>query len=228
MTGPSFPDPMAVPESERELLVVYPDADRAERARAAVLAAGVPAEDVRIDAEPDRVASFRMEMHEELERAWIVPQAGLAHTKEGARGFAFTTGIGAAVGLVAAFPLALIGTASTYPVRLLVWAVVGMAFGAAIGVVAGPGIASVRPDAQMAAARGVLLRVRHDSPQLRALLADLAPLRMDELTSDDEPIETLLTEGPRGVKETVEDMAAKVQGDDYHAEPQRGSRSGRR
>lgn len=223
MAGPAFPDPAAAPPSERELLVVYPDADGAARAQRALVGAGVARADVTVDRESDRIASYRMEMHEELARAWIVPQAGIAHTKEGARGFAATAGVGALVGLLAALPLALIPAGDTaYGTRFLVWAVIGVAFGGAVGIVAGPGIASVRPDAQMAAARGTVLRVRHDTPEVRRLLDELDPLRMDELTADDLPIETLRSEGPTGAAEVVEDLAEKASGDDYHAGPQRG------
>lgn len=210
-------DPRAVPEAERDLLVVYDDAGQAVRARDALLEAGVSGSDLGLDVEPDQLASLRVEMQPELDGAWIVPQARLEHTTEGTRGFMTMGTLGAAVGLLAAFPLALIGTSSTYPMRLLAWALVGIAFGTVVGLVAGPAIVSKGPSAPLVAARGTVLRVNHDSPQLRALLADLGPLRLDEANTDEQPIDTLQSEGPRGLVETVRDMADQAGRDDSDA-----------
>jgi hypothetical protein len=217
MTDPSF-----TPEEARELLVVYPSRDRADQARARLLQAGVDDADIRIDAASDHVASLRAEMHEELTRAWVVPNAAVAYTKEGARGLAAATLIGSAIGLVVAFVAAIPDFGSTYLTRLVVFAVVGIAFGATVGLVAGPGLGSRRPDESSAAERGVLLRVSHDSPELRALLGDLDPIRIDEVRADDLPIATVATEGEdRLARDTLEDLGAHLQGDDYHADPER-------
>jgi hypothetical protein len=217
MTDPSF-----TPESQRELLVVYPTKDHAQHAREALLRAGIPDADIRIDAEPDRVASLRAEMHEELTRAWVVPNAGVAYTKESARGLVAATLIGSAIGLVAAFVLAIPDFGSTYLTRLVIFALVGVTFGATVGLVAGPGLGSRRPDEDMAAARGTLLRVTHDSPELRSLLGDLDPIRMDEVRDDDLPIATVATEGEdRLAKDTLQDLDGHLRGDDYHADPDR-------
>lgn len=217
MTDPSF-----TPEAERELLVVYPDADHAEQARQALLRVGVADDAIRIDAEPDHVASLRAEMHEELTRAWVVPNAAVAYTKEGFRGLVAASIIGSVIGLVAAVFLAIPDFGSTYLTRLVVFAIVGVAFGATVGMVAGPGLGSRRPDEQAAAERGTLLRVAHDSPELRSLLGDLDPIRIDEVGHDDQPIATVATEGEdRLVQDTLQDLGAHLQGDDYHADPRR-------
>jgi hypothetical protein len=217
MTDPSF-----TPESARELLVVFPSTDHAQHARDALLQAGIPDADIRIDAEPDRVASLRAEMHEELTRAWVVPNAGIAYTKEGARGLVAATLIGSAIGLVAAVVLAIPDFGSTYLTRLVVFSIVGVAFGATVGLVAGPGLGSRRPDEEAAADRGALLRVSHDSPRLRSLLGDLDPIRVDEVRGDDLPVATVASEGEdRLAKDTLEDLGAHLQGDDYHADPDR-------
>ena len=217
MTDPSF-----TPEAERELLVVFPDRDHAERAVTALREAGIPEADIRIDAEPDHVAALRAEMHEELTRAWVVPNAGVAYTKESARGLVATVLIGSAVGLVAAFLLAIPDWGSNYLTRLIIFAIIGVTFGSTIGLVAGPGLGARRPDELAAADRGTILRVSHDSPELRSLLGDLDPIRMDEVGHDDQPIATVGTEGEdRLVKDTMEDLGAHLQGDDYQADERR-------
>lgn len=215
-------DPSFTPEEGRELLVVYPSQDQADQARETLLQAGIAEADIRIDAASDHIASLRAEMHEELTRAWVVPNAGVAYTKESARGLAAATLIGSAIGLAVAVVAAIPDVGSTYLTRLVVFALIGIAFGATVGLVAGPGLGSRRPDEPLAAERGVLLRVAHDSPELRTLLGDLDPIRMDEVRADDLPIATVATEGEdRLAKDTLEDLGEHLQGDDYHADPER-------
>lgn len=215
MTDPSF-----TPETDRELLVVYPTAEQANQARTALLDAGVAEADIHLDREPDVVAALRAEMHDELTQAWVVPNAGIAYPKESAHGLVMAGAIGGAIGLAAAFPLALIDFGSTYWVRWIVFAVVGVAMGFAIAMVAGPALGASRPADTPAGVRGTVLRVDHDSPELRTILADLHPIRLDEVTHDGTPIGRVATEGPdtpvETAAETAKDMVANVDSDDYH------------
>lgn len=215
-------DPTFIPEHDRELLVVYPDREHARAAATALLDAGVPREHVHLDEEPDAVASLRAEMHDELTKAWVVPNAGVVYPAGSARGLAMVAVIGAAIGLLAAFPLALIDWGSTYWVRWLIWAVVGVGFGLAVAFVVGPAGGAPRPGELPPAARGIMLRVEEDSPELRHLLAGLEPIRMDEITHDGDPIDAVTIEKPdRGVEgavETAKDMAANADSDDYRPE----------
>jgi hypothetical protein len=215
-------DPSVTPEADRELLGVDPPRERAEEAREALLEAGIAEADIRIDAEPDRIASLRAEMHEELTRAWVVPNAGVAYTKESARGMVLACVIGSVVGLVAAPLFAIPDWGTTYLNRLLIFAIVGVVFGSTIGLVAGPALGARRPDEQAAADRGTILRVSHDSPELRSLLGGLDPIRVDEVGHDDQPIATVETEGEdRLVKDTAQDLGAHLQGDDFQADERR-------
>jgi hypothetical protein len=212
-------DPSFISASERDLLVVAHDRDEAEAARRALLAAGVPEEEVLIDRPEDRKASLRGEMHEELTHAWIGPQAGIVYTKESARGLLVGGVLGAAFGIVLAFPLALIPIGDLgYGGRLVATLVVGIAFGLAIGMVAGPSVASIRPNQLPAAERGVLLRVRRDTPEIREVLARLHPIRVDELRrSDDLPIDTPYTEEDDPVSQTVRDVTENLRANDDDA-----------
>jgi len=217
MTGKIF-----VPEDERELLVVFPKKGDAEAACEALVRAGVPREDVFLDREPDKIAALRAEMHDEMAEAWIVPSAGIAYTKHSAQGLLAGAVVGVGIGLVLALLLAIPDYAATYPVRFLVCALVAMAFGATIGMVAGASLGSERPGRLPAAARGHLLRVCHDSAELRVLLAGLGPLRMEEITHDDDPLAAVVTEHPDDIahdlKETVADIGSRVTSDDYTPE----------
>ena len=214
MTAPNF-----TPEEERELLVVYRTDRAAEAARDALLRAGVPGADMSIDGESDQVAALRAEMHDELAEAWVVPNAAMAYTKKSAQGLLAGAVIGTGLGLVLAAIVAIPDYAATYPVRFLVCALVAVGFGIAIGMVAGAGLGSERPGRLPAAARGHLLRVSHDSAELRQLLADLGPLRMDEATHDGDPIGNVVHEDEEDlvadVVETAKDMVSRTPSDDY-------------
>lgn len=216
MTDPSFTS-----EADRDLLVVLPTREDAEEAARQLLRAGVSAEDVQVDQEPDRIASLRAEMHEELTQAWVVPNAAVVYTKEAARGLVLGVGAGVLIGVLAAFPLALMPIGdTTYLLRLLIFVVVGIAMGSTIGLVAGPASTATRPGQAPAAERGTLLRVRHDSAELRRLLAELHPIRMDEIRrSDDQPIETVVTEEGPAIAQTIEDIGNYARSDDYHPDP---------
>ena len=211
MTDPSF-----TPESDRELVAVYADRATAERAGRAVQDAGVPPDHVHLDEDLDAVLSLQGEMHEELSGAWVVPNAGVAYPKEAARGLVLASMAGVALGILAAFPLALIDVGGTYWVRWVVFAVVGGAFGATVALVVGPASSAPRPDALPAAARGSVVRIEDDTAEVRRVLVSHGPLRIDEVTPEGQPLDTVFTERPDSFTETAKDMAANTEGDDYH------------
>ncbi len=213
MADPTFPS-----GSAGELLAVYPDVQHAQAARAALVAAGLHDEEIRVDEDLDSVAALRAEMHDEMSRAWVVPNAGVAYPAEAARGLALVSVVAITLGVAAAFPLALIDVGGSYWIRWLVFAVVGAAFGLAVSLVIGPAGGAPRPGEQPAAARGTVLHVDHDSTEVRAVLADHDPIRIDEVTPQGDLIETVTTERPDTAAETVKDISANVSGDDYHPE----------
>lgn len=217
MTDPSF-----TAEGDRDLLVVLHTREETEEASRRLLRAGLSLEDLAIDDEADRVTSLRAEMHDELTHSYVVPNAGVVYPKEAVRGLVVGVGIGMAIGLLAAFPLALLPVGDVgYGTRLIAFLLVGGAFGLAIGLVAGPAAGSKRPNQPSAIEQGVLLRVRHDNAMLRSLLAELHPIRMDEVRrSDDQPIATVYLDDERStVHATARDLARNVRGDDYHPDP---------
>jgi hypothetical protein len=126
--------------------------------------------------------------------------------------------VAVAVGVAAAFPLALIDVGSSYWVRWLVFAVVGAAFGLTVSLVIGPAGGAPRPGERPAAARGTVLHVEHDSTFVREVLAEHDPIRIDEVTPQGDLIETVSSERPDTAAETVKDISANVAGDDYHPE----------
>lgn len=210
MTDPSF-----IPASERELVAVYPDRHRADAARQALCDAGTPPERIHVDEDLAALESLQGEMHEELSRAWVVPNAGVVYPSGAGRGMVLGASIGIALGLVAAFPLALIDVGSTYWVRWVVFALVAASFGATVSLVAGSAAGAPRPGALPAASRGTVLRVEDDSPEIQRVLTELGPLRIDEFSLDGLPIATIYTEQPDTLEETAKDMTANAGGDDY-------------
>ena len=222
-------DSAAVPRSERQLVAVYEDPEAAGRVRDALVAAGVAEAAIAVDRPEDEVVSLRGEMHEEVTQAWIVPNAAFAVTKEGVKGIGVVGIVAAAVGLLVGVALASLDFGSTYPVRLVVFGGIGLTFGATVGLVAGAGMGSRRPDELAAAHRGVVLRVRGDSASLRELLARFEPIRLDEVSVDGDPIDTITTEGDRpDAPGDVEEMFRNVAvGDDYSpSDPSRAEAQG--
>jgi hypothetical protein len=209
-------DSMHERRDDRSLLVVFPDRATAAAARAALLDHGVTPAEVRIDEALDDVASLRAEMHEELTEAWVVPNAAAVYPSGAARGLALTSLVGVVLGVLAAFPLALLDLGGSYWTRWIVFAIVGAGFGLAVSLVVGPATGAPRPDAPPAAARGVSLRVDRDDTDLRRLLAGFDPVRLDQITREGDPVDTLLPERDRTATETAKDIAANATGDDYH------------
>jgi hypothetical protein len=122
----------------------------------------------------------------------------------------------AAVGAVVAAPFAFIDFGLSFAGRLVLLVLVGLAFGAAVGLVIGPALASKRPDEPMAAQRGVVVHVHGDSEQIRSVLADLQPVRLDEV-KDEVPSGAITTEDEQTASGTVQDLGAGARGDDFGA-----------
>lgn len=220
MTDASF-----TPLPERELLAVFPTIARAEQARDALLARGVPPASMRIDEESDEIASLRAEMREELTHAWIVPNAAFVATKEGIKGMGVVGFIAIAIALAIAVPLAFLDFGSTFWVRLAWFSVIAVALGGTIGFVAGGAAGTKSPAELLGAQRGTVLRVNEDTPEIREVLLGLDPIRMDEVTDEDRPVRTVATEERRRGEGVIDNLTANVGGDDYEpqAHPERSA-----
>jgi hypothetical protein len=211
-------DPTFTPVPERELLAVYPDAEHAHDARGALVAAGVPESAIRVGGEVDTVAALRAEQHDELSRAWVVPNAAAVYPGTSVRAMNIIGVVGAAVAIPLGLLLALYDFGPSYWLRAVILVGVGLALAFTIAIVAGPPSAAERPAEVPDAAGGVTLRVAADSDELREVLVRHEPVRLVEVTSDGTPIDTLVRERPDTTSETVKDMAANAEGDDYHPE----------
>jgi hypothetical protein len=207
---------MYTPESDRELVVVYPTEEQARAAAQRVVELGVPAVGVRVGAETDEIVALRAEMREELSEAWIVPAAGFAATKEGMKGTLYLGAIATLIALVVAVPLAFIDYGATLGVRLVVHVVIALFFGGLVGFIAGGASNAKPPNELMAAQRGTVVRVDQDTPAVREALAALEPIRLDEVGHDDTPLATVVTEDVREDTGVVEEMPANLRGDGYH------------
>jgi len=212
-------DPSFIPVEDRHLLAVFPDRDHAQGARTALLDAGVAEEAIQLGGHDDTVSSLRAEQHDELTRAWVVPQASAIYPGSSLRSMVITAVIAVAVVVPVALLLALVDFGFTYPVRAVIFGLVGLAMAFAIALVAGPPAGADRPASPPDATQGVTLRVAADRAELRDLLHQHHPIRVDEVTRDGHPIDTVERARPDSTAETLKDMAANVEGDDYH--PQR-------
>jgi hypothetical protein len=207
---------MYTPETERDLLVVYPTAEQADAAVERLADIGVDRGHVRVGAETDEIAALRAEMREELTQAWIVPTAGFAATKESMKGSIYVGAIATVVALVVAVPLAFVDYGSTLGVRLLTHVVIALIFGGLVGFIYGASRGAKPPNELMAAQRGTVLRVDRDTPEVREALVALEPVRIDEVGTDDTPLDTVVTESDTSESGLAREMPERARGDSYH------------
>jgi len=168
---------------------------------------GLDPDAVAVGDRDDAVGALRAEMQQETNDAWISPQAGLAYSKESARGGAGLTVLLAAIGgvLFAPFGLIPMGDLPLWS-RILLMAAIGVfAFGA-IGAVAGPALSVRRPNDPMAAERGVTVRVASDAPNVTRAMVAAHPIRLDRVDATGATLSTVSTEddgGPGGVARSM-------------------------
>ncbi len=219
------------PRRSGELLAVFANGEAAQKAMSSLLAEGVPRTAVSIADSNDEVPSLRAEMREELNKAWVLPQAAFTAPKEGARSFVFVTLVACAIALVVGVPLAFVDFGMSFWTRLLVVEGVLLAAAFGIGITIGAALGAKRPDEAMAAQRGVTLRVRLDDERTRQRLMAANAIRIDQITTAGEPISTLTTEEDRAggqglVTEVVKaaaDITSNLDTDDFHPPTDRGT-----
>ena len=195
--------------TNRRLVAVFPDRQIAERAVEDAVGAGARREDISIGEELDERAAMRGEMRQELESAWISPQAAVAVPKEAAKGagvMVLVYGIACAVLAMLLAPF-ILGDLPTVA-RMLILAAIGFTAGATIGIVVGPGFAAKGPNESIAAERGVTVALPLTDNGLREVFRNAGAIRVDEVTDQGEPIINLTSGGDgedRGAMERTAD-----------------------
>ncbi len=204
-----------LPHRDHELLAVFRDPEHARQAQRHLQAAGVPHGIIDLDKEGDRLTSLRAEMREELAEGWLMPHLGVAMTKEGARGFVVVTLLCSLIGVIIAAPFAFIDFGLSFWGRLILLVLIGLAFGATLGIIIGPALASRRPDEPAAAESGAVMHVADDTPEIRAILKNFDPIRIDEIARGTLPRGTVTTDTPPPVRGTAADLQAGLESDDF-------------
>ena len=176
-----------------ELLGVFADRETAERVVDTVRRR-VPGADGRVGNAEDYIDAMKAETVRDSEDS-IVTSGAVVMSKEGSKSVATLVPVAAAIGVVLALPIAWFALPDTAAwLRLVIALVVGMAGGGTIGWIAGMGLGVIGPDPQLAAQRGVTARVWPDNDEVRTLLLDGRPLRLDVLDATGLAVETLTTE----------------------------------
>jgi hypothetical protein len=224
---PAKKDP-ATSQVNRELLGVYRSRVEADRVADALAAAGLRAGAIDVNRDGDTGVSLGGEMHEELTRALIAPQASLIMTREGTRSFAFLFTVLTAGGLVVGTVFSFIQWGDFgFWVRWLIVTGAILAMTSVIALTAGPALASRRPQAAMAAEQGVTVRVHADTPQVRSIMLQHDPIRLDEITSGGHPIDRVANEEDlhdgdsvvSHVEHAASDMRKNLHTDDFSPPP---------
>ncbi len=184
-----------MPQSQaRSLVAVFDTESQARQAARQMEAVGVSAEDIRIGDSIDALSSIRGEMREEAVEFVGGPTG--PYPQSARRGFAIGTVVGAVAGLAIALPFAAIPMGDLPAgTRLLIVAVVGVAFGSFLGWFLGGAFGLERPEEPLAAARGATLAVP-DSDAARRALVETGVLRVDVISPDGEPIGRFAADRP--------------------------------
>ncbi len=199
--------------SERdESLGVYKDRQDAEAAAERAQRAGVDPSQINIGDEADSKASIKAEMREEMEEAWLSPQAAFVATKEAAKGLSLVTPVAAVLGVVITLPLAFIFTFGGAPlwVRVLIAVATGAIGGGTVGFVVGGGMAMKGPDEPLAAEGGVTVRVGAAHDDVVAALEEEEPIRLDTVAPSGRKTSTVETEDERTSDGVVQDLKENV------------------
>lgn len=194
--------------TNRRLVAVFPDRQIAERAVQDAVGAGARREDIRIDEELDERASMRGEMRQELESAFISPQAVVALPKEAAKGtgamvLLYGLACGLAMMVLAPFVLSDMGLGA----RLAILGGIGFVAGATIGIVVGPGFSAKGPNEPIAAERGVTVSLPLTDEGLAEIFRNAGAIRVDEVTDQGEPIINLTSDGDGEDRDGLERMS---------------------
>ncbi len=201
-----------------ETLGVYKDRQEAEAAAEQIQDAGVDASQIRIGDEADSKASVQAEMREEMEEAWLSPQAAFVATKEAAKGLSLVTPVAAVLGILVTLPLGFIVDFGGAPlwVRLLISVAVGALGGGTVGFVIGGGMAMKGPNEPLAAERGVTVRAPAASDEVVAAMEGEDPIRLDTVAPSGRKTSTVETEDertPDGVVQNLAQNARQPEGD---------------
>ncbi|MEY2398867.1 MAG: hypothetical protein QOJ00_2041 [Actinomycetota bacterium] len=199
------------PERPHELLGVYRDAETAQRVLDLVQEKlHVP--QGRIGAQADEVDALRAEMAEQMEHTVLAPQAGLILTKETTKGAALIGPLAIVIGMAVMLPLVFFFAQDVnVKTRLAAGLGVGAFLGGTVALVL-ISLGAKRPNAKLAAERGVTVRVPVDTPDVRAAMIDAKPIRLDVIDDGGRPLETLTTEeedNDEGIVQQFGDRAKK-------------------
>jgi hypothetical protein len=187
------------PQRPHHLLAVYRDTATARRVADGIRRRfGVTP---TVDAPLDERASLNAEMGEEMEHSFLAPQAGVVYSKESAKGLTLFTVLGSLIGLAVVVPITLaFADGLTTGARWATGIGIGLTFGATVGLVLGS-LAAKRPNEPMAAEKGVTVRVPADADDLRTMLMEADPIRLDVVDDNDRPITTVTTDEKRTARE---------------------------
>lgn len=193
--------------TNRRLVAVFPDRQSAERAVEDAVGAGARRSDIRIGEEMDERAAMRGEMRQELEGSFVSAQGAFAYPKEAWKGGAVMTLLCAAacavlLMLLAPFVLSGLGLG----LRLLILGGIGLVAGSTIGIIVGPGFSAKGPNEPMATERGVTVSLPLTDHGLEDVFRNAGAIRVDEVTTEGEPIINLTAEGDGKDRGPVERM----------------------
>lgn len=194
--------------TNRRLVAVFPDRQSAERAVEDAVGAGARRSDIRIGEELDERAAMRGEMRQELESSFVSAQGAFAYPKEAWKGGALMTLLCAAACAVLLMLLApFVLTDLSLGLRLVILGGIGLVAGSTIGIIVGPGFSAKGPNESMATERGITVSLPLTDNGLGNVFRNAGAIRVDEVTTQGEPVINLTAEGDGADRTASERMS---------------------
>jgi hypothetical protein len=182
-----------------------------EQLRAALRDAGLHDDEFEVDTKVGDTAARRAEQHEEAERGFFAPHAGLVLPARSAKVTSLAIPAVAIVGAISMLVFAFVPMGERSVLERILWvAIIGAAMGGTIALIVAASMGADDPQAPSAADRGVAVRVARTDEATRDLLRVLGPVRLD-LVHADGRIDKVVTEQDRRGGGALEELEDTVQ-----------------
>lgn len=142
---------------------------------------GIEPDEIRVGASEDHCLSIHAEMEARVSDSGGSAAPGTFATSKMTRAALFSVALGSAIGAIVGIPIGLLLFSYGNSVFTEIWfgALVGVLFGSAVGAILGGGLAMQSPEDLLVAESGITVRVEEDSPDIEAVMASHAPIRLD-------------------------------------------------
>jgi hypothetical protein len=166
-----------------DVIALFPNADSATAACAALMRSGAAGDAVVVGDDQDRAAAIDAEMQLELARG-VITFRNLTSRHGRMPSYAAMAGLAVGAAIAVSSVVAIIPFGGSYLERFLIVAVVAGAMALMVSVLAIGAIMSARGERSWGPDTSVTVHVHEPTDEMCAKLVELRPLRLDEITTE--------------------------------------------